>query len=251
MGVSPRRNRPARRSSARGPWARPEDPAPMVEIALSGVPSLDAVTAALRTEGASFRLLACRPSDRGRRRLLRLFEVQTRRDGIGPVVQALRGQVTDRDLAVAHVGPDRALVRVSTPMPGACAEAFELGDFCISCPFVQTDHARERATWNLLVPRIADARRLLSASATRGGARASLVRAGAYRRRWGLTGRQEKALRTAFELGYFDYPRKTSLGIVASRLGVGRSTALELLRKGLTKVAAERFLASPPAVELP
>jgi predicted DNA binding protein len=78
-----------------------------------------------------------------------------------------------------------------------------------------------------------------------------LLRAGAYRREWGLTGRQERALRVAFQIGYFDYPRKASLATLAGRLGVSRSTALELLRKGTTKLAAQRFFGEPSLGLLP
>lgn len=223
----------------------------MVEIVLSGVDVDDWVTESLSSLAVSFRLLACRPADRGRRRLLRLFDVQTKNDGIGPIVRRLKSRVSSRDIAAAVLGPDHALLRVAVPMPAACSAAFELGDFCIRCPFSGREEGARSSTWKVLVPQIVDARRLLSAAGKSGGSHPALVRAGAYRREWGLTGRQERAFRVAFELGYFDYPRKTSLAAVASRLGVSRSTALELLRRATTKLAAQRFLAEPPVDRLP
>ncbi len=222
----------------------PVEPLPMVEIVLDGVAGDEWVTETLGSQGVAVRLLACRPTHRGR--LLRLFEVQTDGGGIAPVVRRLRTRLAARDIAAASLGPDRALLRVSVPMPSVCAAAFDLGDFCISCPFLGGDQAAGSGSWKVLVPQIVDARRLLKAAARGGGPRPSLVRAGAYRRRWGLTARQERALRVAFQIGYFDYPRKSSLAELAGRLGVGRSTALELLRKATTKLAAERFLAEPP-----
>jgi len=218
---------------------------PLVEVVLTGVEAEDWVTATLRAEGVAFRLLACRPSDRGRRRLLRLFEVQTDGVAIGSLVQRLRTRVGPRDIAAASLGPDRALLRVAVPLPSGCAAAFDLGDFCISCPYLGSEAFDRPATWSVLVPQIVDARRLLRASTRRGAPRPTLTRAGAYRKRWGLTGRQERALRLAFQLGYFDYPRKASLSAVAGRLGVGRSTALELLRRATTKVTAQRFRSEP------
>lgn len=218
---------------------------PMVEVVLSGVDPDDWVTTTFRSEGVAFRLLACRPTDRGRRRLLRLFEVRTDGEGIGEVVRRLRTRIAARDIAAADLGPGRALLRVAVPMPASCAAAFDLGDFCISCPFLSVDDESGPTTWSVLVPRIGDARRLLKASSRTGAPRPLLVRAGGYRKRWGLTGRQERALRLAFQLGYFDYPRRTSLSGLAARLGVGRSTALELLRKATTKIAAQRFQAEP------
>jgi hypothetical protein len=245
----PRTSAHAPRVRKKGPGrATPEthEPLPMVEIVLTGVDGEDWVTETLRSQGVAFRLLACRPADRGRHRLLRLFEVQTDGAGLAPLIRRLRARLSARDIAAASLGADRALVRVSIPMPAGCSAAFDLGDFCISCPFLGADDGTGSVTWKVLVPQIGDARRLLRASARAGAPRPSLVRAGAYRRRWGLTGRQERALRVAFQLGYFDYPRKASLSTLATRLGVGRSTALELLRKATTKLAAQRFLAEPP-----
>ena len=246
MPTSPVRNPPARKKTRGRAGPEPDEPLPMVEIVLNDVDGDDWVTETLRSQGVAFRLLACRPADRGRRRLLRLFEVQTNGEGIAPVIRRLRARLAARDIAAASLGPDRALVRVSVPMPAICSAAFDLGDFCIRCPFLGRDEGAGSVSWKVLVPQIVDARRLLKASARAGAPRPSLVRAGAYRRRWGLTGRQERALRMAFQLGYFDYPRKASLSTLANRLGVGRSTALELLRKATTKLAAERFLSEPP-----
>ncbi len=226
-------------------------PLPMVEIVLNGVEADDWVTESLASLGASFRLLTCRPADRGRRRLLRLFEVQTGSDGIGPIVRRLRSRLPGRDIAASSLGPDHALLRVAVPMPAACSAAFDLGDFCISCPFSGREEGARSSTWKVLVPQIVDARRLLRVSGKRGGPHPTLVRAGAYRRQWGLTGRQERAFRVAFQMGYFEYPRRASLASLASRLGVSRSTALELVRRATTKLAAQRFLSEPPVDRLP
>jgi len=248
-GIDPRH--PTR--PRRGPRETAQDssgPSPLVEIVISGTEGEDWVTETISSRGTSFRLLACRPTDRGRRRLLRLFEVRAGGTEVASLVRHLRARLPARDVAATALGTDRTLLRVSVPMPAGCSAVFDLGDFCIRCPFAGKEEASGTAVWRVLVPRIVDARALLEAASRRGRPRATLVRAGAYRREWGLTGRQERAIRTALELGYFDYPRKASLSTVAGRLGVGRSTALELIRKATTKVAADRFLAEPP-VDLP
>jgi len=213
----------------------------MVEIVMDGVVREDWVADSLRSQEVAFRLLACRPSDRERPRLVRLFEVRTNGSGIAPLVRRLRNRISARDISVATLSPDRTLLRVSSPLPPGCAAAFELGDFCVNCPSLTPAAATGSAEWSVLVPRIGDARRLLRSASPPGGPRSSLVRAGAVRVRGGFTARQERALRFAYELGYFDYPRRTTLGELASRLGVGRSAALELLRKATSKLAAERF----------
>lgn len=50
----------------------------------------------------------------------------------------------------------------------------------------------------------------------------------------GLTDPQREALRTAYEMGYFDVPRGASLEDVAGELGVGASAASERLRRAQT-----------------
>lgn len=50
----------------------------------------------------------------------------------------------------------------------------------------------------------------------------------------GLTDPQREALRTAYEMGYFDVPRGASLDDIAAELGIGASAASERLRRAQT-----------------
>lgn len=219
----------------------------MVEVVLKGGPRDDEAVETLRACGLHFRLLACRASDHGQRRLVRLFEVDGAPDGIGRAVRRLRARHGPHEVTTTSLGADRLLLRVATALPDLCSAAFEMGDICLSCPFLDGEVESQETTWSVLVPRIGDARRLLESVKRDTGRRPALVRAGAYRRSGGLTGRQAHALQVAFHLGYFDYPRKSSLSAVATRLGVGRSATLELLRKGITKLAAQRFVSDGSA----
>jgi len=66
----------------------------------------------------------------------------------------------------------------------------------------------------------------------------------------GLTDRQQEALRTAYEMGYFEIPRTTSLEAVADQLGISASSLSERLRRAQTHVI-ETSVAStwPPLPE--
>ncbi|KZN26387.1 DNA-binding protein [Haladaptatus sp. R4] len=66
----------------------------------------------------------------------------------------------------------------------------------------------------------------------------------------GLTDRQQEALRTAYEMGYFEIPRTASLDAVASELGVSASSLSERLRRAQTHLV-ETTVAStwPPLPE--
>ncbi|WP_096390133.1 helix-turn-helix domain-containing protein [Halopenitus persicus] len=52
----------------------------------------------------------------------------------------------------------------------------------------------------------------------------------------GLTDRQDEALRTAYERGYFDVPRGASLAEIAAELGISTSATSERLRRAQTEL---------------
>ncbi|WP_276257098.1 helix-turn-helix domain-containing protein [Halomontanus rarus] len=55
----------------------------------------------------------------------------------------------------------------------------------------------------------------------------------------GLTDCQHEALRTAYELGYFDIPRRVSLQEIASELDIAPSSVSERLRRAQTQLIQE------------
>ncbi len=62
-----------------------------------------------------------------------------------------------------------------------------------------------------------------------------------YAKASGLTERQEQVVYLAFRLGYFDYPRKTSLQELGRILGIKESTLSEILRRALKNIIAQYF----------
>ena len=54
-----------------------------------------------------------------------------------------------------------------------------------------------------------------------------------------LTDRQEEIIRTAFSLGYFDYPKKTGSAKLANKLGISVSTLSEIMRAAQRRILAE------------
>jgi hypothetical protein len=62
----------------------------------------------------------------------------------------------------------------------------------------------------------------------------------------GLTDRQREALRVAYELGYFDIPRKASLEDVAAKLDISASSTSERLRRAETQLIEETVATTWP-----
>ncbi|MDS0260452.1 helix-turn-helix domain-containing protein [Haloarcula sp. S1CR25-12] len=66
----------------------------------------------------------------------------------------------------------------------------------------------------------------------------------------GLTDRQREALRTAYEMGYFDIPRGASLAEVAAELDIAASSVSERLRRAQTQLIEETAATTwPPLPE--
>ncbi|WP_232700854.1 helix-turn-helix domain-containing protein [Halobacterium wangiae] len=62
----------------------------------------------------------------------------------------------------------------------------------------------------------------------------------------GLTDRQREALRTAYELGYFEIPRRASLEDVATQLDISASSVSERLRRAQTQLIEETVATTWP-----
>jgi predicted DNA binding protein len=56
-----------------------------------------------------------------------------------------------------------------------------------------------------------------------------------------LTSKQEKVLKTALELGYYEYPKRASTDDLSKALGVATSTISEILRRAERKIISEYF----------
>jgi predicted DNA binding protein len=108
----------------------------------------------------------------------------------------------------------------------------------VTCPLVTP---KERRSWRVVLPRDARARAFLRGLPAGRGARRRIGPVAPVRTETTLTRRQDRALRLAFELGYFDYPRRATLGDVARSLGGGRSSTLEVLRRATAKLAGRRY----------
>ncbi|WP_415378941.1 helix-turn-helix domain-containing protein [Halosimplex sp. TS25] len=64
-----------------------------------------------------------------------------------------------------------------------------------------------------------------------------------------LTGPQHDAVRTAYEMGYFEIPRTASLEDVAAELGISASSCSERLRRAQTHLVETHVEAEPRPVE--
>ena len=205
---------------------------------MRGAPADDWVHGLSAKHDARVRLRMCRPVGGTPPRLLRLLEVTAPLEREPTIRRALRSPPGGVETAVTAVTPRRLLFRVVGPSTAMCNAVFESGGICTTCPYATAFGPRD--TWNVLVSDPPAAQALVHAYASTVGGEATIAGVSACRFPGALTPRQELAIETAHALGFFHQPRRSNLGAVARALGVSRSTANELLRRGLAKVVARR-----------
>lgn len=223
----------------------------LFEVRLRPPAKLHPLAELFESEGASARLLACRVGERAPRRLTRWLEIEVEAARTEPLLRALRRRVRAPNLAVARLGPGRLLVRLREPAPGVCTATVDAGGICSACLLLTRG---DRAPWKVVLPRGAETREFVRSLLPEGGTSVGVGRVEPYRSRHSLTRRQDLALRLAYELGYFAYPRRSNLADVARALGAGRSATLEVLRRATAKLAGRRYgdeLRGRPALEVP
>ena len=190
--------------------------------------------------GVDVRLLACRPY--GRRGLLQLIEIGGTRAGLEEARATIRRLRGVRWTATST--RDRRFgLWVVSPRPRVCSWVFDHGVVCENCRFLpELGSARPEGAWHLVRPPTSRGKKAiegLRAERTGGVGRLASVRRWAPHR--AVTGRQARALELAVRLGYFEVPRRAPLRRLAEALGVSRSAAAQLLRRGQSRYLSEAF----------
>jgi hypothetical protein len=177
------------------------------------------------------RILDCRYlGDRDQVRFL--LQLRFRRMGL----RRVRRLVEEAGLKVeaGMVGPGRSLnsILVSSISRGCgfCRALAGSGCFLTNA---WVDCSTRRVVWQLLCG--VEEREKLIGSLEHGGLRYSVEYSGSP---WGLclTRRQEAALRLAYNMGFFDQPRRVSTRHLADALGVTPAAASKLVRSGLRRL---------------
>lgn len=217
----------------------PDAGAALLEVRFQGASLAPWVQELYDRWGASVRLQVCRPIGGGRRRLLRLFEVDAVPERIDEVRQYLVAHFGPAHAAVARIAPHRLMVWTETASPRLCSAVFAAGAICTVCPQIHPVQGNNGERWGILLPQGADARLPLDATARPGRAPAAVVRIGRYVEDGPLTPRQELVLDEAVRLGFFAFPRRAGLKELAREVGISRPTAMEILRRAIGKLAAQ------------
>ncbi len=139
------------------------------------------------------------------------------------------------DVDMAQTGKDKMLATVSTTKCAICSTMAGSGCFLISATA-----KGENLHWTVLASKSEQIKSLVERMrANKMDARLLSIKDVSSKEE--LTKRQEEILRIAFEKGYFDYPKRTSIRELAKTFGISISTLSEILRSGQKKVMTSYF----------
>ena len=151
-------------------------------------------------------------------------------------------------LATLRANPFIHSVEAIVPPKGKILATL-LVDNCAACRtlansecFLTDATATERGglEWRLLAPKRSSVESVVSSLKGRGIA-VELVAIKSVKGSGTLTDRQARVLSLAYELGYFEFPKKINLSDLARKLGVSKSSLSETLRTAEEKILHEYF----------
>ncbi len=206
----------------------------MIEATLRVVLPCSWVTDVTRLHGATVNLVEQKPAIGTT--LQSLVEIDPGGADPNEVVETLRANRFIH--SVEAIVPPRGNI-LATLMVDNCQACRELAN---SECFLTDATATEGGglEWRLLAPRRSAVEGLVK-TLRDGGIRVELVAIKTMKGSGGLTDRQERVISLAFQLGYFEFPRKINLSDLAKRLGISKAALSETLHTGEEKVLHAYF----------
>ncbi len=206
----------------------------MIEATLRVVLPCSWVTDVTREHGATVTLVEQKPA--AGTTLQSLVEIDPGEADPNAVVETLRGNRFIH--SVEAIVPPRGNI-LATLMVDHCYACRELAN---SECFLTDATATEGGglEWRLLAPRRSAIEDLVKTLRDR-GIRVELVSIKTKKGSGSLTDRQERVISLAFQLGYFEFPRKINLSDLAKKLGISKAALSETLHTGEEKVLHAYF----------
>lgn len=159
-------------------------------------------------------------------------------DGVNEedITKYVRSADPESDISFSRNGSKRLLATVEMKSCTTCrvlADSNCLLDSAVSRP----DGGIQ---WNIIAPTGADLTHLVDSLKSK-GATVAVEKVTILRTARELTTEQERVLQTAFELGYFDIPKKVKLDDLAKRLQISKATLDVVLRRAQRKIVANHI----------
>ena len=206
----------------------------MIEATLHVILPCGWVTEVTREHGATVNLVEQKPA--GGTTLQSLVEIDPGGADPNAVVETLRRNPFVHRVEAIVPPKGKILATLLVDNCHACKELAESECFLTDATATEGGGLE----WRLLAPRRSAVEALVKTLSGRGIA-VDLVAIRAVKGSGGLTDRQERVLSLAFQLGYFEFPKKIGLTELAKKLGVSKAALSETLRTGEEKILHSYF----------
>ncbi len=192
------------------------------------------VAAVTEAPGASLSIVEQKPIGDGL--LQSLVEVDPGEADPEAILEVLRANPFVAEVEAATRGAGRLLLTLKVRECDACNILVHSKCFLTDATATES----EGLEWHLVAPKGEDVEALVRSLGAR-GLDAELAAVRPAKAEAMLTDRQESVISLAYDLGYFEFPKRIKLTQLAGRLGVSKSTLSEILRAGEAKILHAYF----------
>ncbi len=185
------------------------------------------------------RILDCR-SIQGKDGVIELFEIRTDGKNVDKIIEKLKkcGEIYDLEILDKDYRRGEIVGTLKTTHCDVCKHFTHLPD----CFLGSADYELKDGYvyWKLLLTN--EDLKLLLKKFEEMGVDIEIEEMSSYEHHEdSLTVKQEQIVKLAWEMGYFDTPRRISLKKLSEILGISAPTLSEILRRGLRKIVKEYF----------
>jgi predicted DNA binding protein len=164
-------------------------------------------------------------------------DITTEKNRGAELKRRLSGMKEVVNLDITELTSDHLLGVVTTDGCKVCTAIIDVDASCFISSAATEDDCR--VGYRLLLSR--EDVPLIINRLTASGAEYKIVEISSIFAQYGLTTRQQKILKTALELGFYEFPRRVSNEELSEKVGIKSSTLSEILRRAEKKVVAKYF----------
>lgn len=164
------------------------------------------------------------------------IEVSSTSSNAESLIQSISESNNLKKVELVRVDPHRVIGTIVTEDCPLCSTLSGYGCSLLSA----TTTVEAKMEWKLLVSNHETLSDLAERLGTR-GVKFEITKLRNVSGKEELTARQEEIARIAFELGFFEFPRKVPLNRLASKLGISSATLSEILRRAEKNILSRYF----------
>jgi predicted DNA binding protein len=205
----------------------------LIEVVLSLKTAHTWIKEITENYSATVKINSCKPGD-GECGTEELVEISGSEEILDDVIESMNQNKLIRDFDIVKVGKGRVFGLIKTSSCLACRIFTESKCFLTSARTSKNGYVE----YTLILRGLDQLKSVLERLADR-GFEVEINKVTRTKVKEVLTHRQEQIIQSAFQAGYFDYPKRTTLAELAESLNITPSTLLEILRRSQRRVMAE------------